>query len=253
MGSLKTFFQKVFRKRGTVMVLDIVAPLRWELVPLIRRLEGCRRGRYGFEGWISGMLVRIYWVGVGEMGLRRMVEYMDARVRCVLFIGCAAGLEVGMEVGDIFFCRPCYREVQGGVERVGLSYNDRVQEALARVVSFPVRRSITVREVVRFPRQKARWRRCGAGLLEMENAHVAALFAERFPSLPLIFLRSVLDPLQTTLPEVGGVGELLGAAFFTPWRLFCLVRDFRRCVHSLAGGVVEVLGYLEREGLLDLL
>lgn len=238
--------------------LAIVAALREEVLPLLRKLRTERRQRLGSAGFHRGFLwgrpVVVGWTGEGRQLAATGIEALlsASRISKLVILGMAGGLSPRLEVGALV-AATAVEDAAGrapepaaeGLER-WLSRRPDVHQGLLYTAE---RIQITAREKAEL------WRRLGepaTATVDLETV-VYARAAEAH-HIPYLAVRAISDPVEEDLPldfnrfqdEQGRIHRLRVAlhALRHPrigWQLWGLERRMKLCAARLAEAVEDLL------------
>ena len=194
-------------------MLTIVTALPWEAERFVARLRGARRRALG-EGWAvrgerQGVEVRVVMCGPGRERVKKAeaaLTTLEPATTGLLSVGVCGGLEAGLRPGDLVVARHL-RHVPSRGARAGAPI-----EADAELSQFAI---------TALQRGKMRWRegdsatvdapigsgRAKADLRVMSHCVIAQMedyyWAHRAAEMgvPFAAVRSVLDPVQRSVPE----------------------------------------------------
>lgn len=230
----------------------LLAALRDEMLPTVRRLRLARRDAVTFAGQVGGTPVLARIGGCGGPRIVASIELALAGAAIaprLLLFGFAGALSPHLHVGDVL-------HPQWIVDAHASSWL--IVEGSPPVVAPPPpmemsRTLLTIDRVATTPADKVvLHRRHAAAAVDMESHHVAAFAAGR--GLPLTVIRAISDDADTTLPagmeqwinDDGSprVSRALVALLRRPTMLASLLRlrrDTQRAAENLATAVEQWL------------
>ena len=186
----------------------IFAALRWECMPIVRRLrQVTRRHVAGLTVWRGAAGERCVWVvktGIGPTRAAAAVYAINASERFSLFVstGCAGALAPELVAGDLAIATSVVGDSAGD----GMETDVRYREAVCRVAGTVAQRAC-VGPVLCSPRvlatiaEKRAAAARGNVAVEMEGAPIAACAAQA--GVPFVSVRAILDTAETELPHAG--------------------------------------------------
>lgn len=187
----------------------IVGALKNEIAELKKRLKAAPHsqhdGTHSFEGQLEARPVILAYTGIGEaatrVGLQELVTKKD--VALVVGIGFAGALVDGLKTGDIVVATEVCRETASAGQLVIRADGQLVRLAervLKEEAGQHEGRLVTVEHALTDEAQKrATAERTQAIAVDMESAALASFCQER--SIPFIVVRSILDPVEATVPD----------------------------------------------------
>jgi len=234
----------------------VVAALRAEVAPLVRRLDGRRRGAAGGVRWVRGLVggrsVVVAWTGDGAACAGRGLEVLLGRFRPARLViaGVAGALSPELAAGSLIAARRVYdRDRPAPDPDAGLvAAAGRCGVRPGVVLSSP--------DVAVTADDKAQlWRRLAqppAAAVDLETAAFAGVAAAQ--GVPYLALRAISDTAAESLPldfnrlrdrrgrvsRVAVIARTLRRPSLVP-ALFALQRRVSRCAEHLAAAVEAVL------------
>ncbi len=241
--------------------LAIVAALREEVRPLLRRLRTERRQRLHGAcftwGFLSGRPVIVAWTGEGCRCAAAGIEALlsGSRIRGLLVLGMAGGLSPRLEPGGLVVATA----VEDKAGRAPSPEREPLKRWLSRHPGATRALLYTAERMLITAREKTElWRRLGepaVASVDLETAVYARAAGAR--GIPYLAVRAISDPAEESLPldfnhfcdRQGRVRRLRVAlhALRHPsigWRLQALGSRMKLCAERLADEAEDLLAEL---------
>jgi adenosylhomocysteine nucleosidase len=192
-------------------MIALFAALEMETRPILQRLRGAQRSRFGgfpvAIGSYLGQPVLLCQTGLGKRAAAAATVVIDHYLpQAVVSYGLAGALSPDLRAGDVTICeRSCLEDAETPGEAVVNSDPELVSLALSALDVAPRRAgALTVQRVVAAPAEKARLRESwGLDLVEMEGYWVGQAAGER--GIPFLAVRALFDEAGRALPQIPGI------------------------------------------------
>lgn len=199
-------------------MIALFAALEMETRPLLQRLRGAQRSRFGgfpvAIGSYLGQPVLLCQTGLGKRAAAAATVIIDHyQPQAVVSYGLAGALSPDLRAGDLAICeRSCLDGAETPAEAAVSSDPGLVSLALSAGEIAPRRAgALTVQRVVTDPGEKARLRELsGLDLVEMEGYWVGEAATER--AIPFLAVRALFDETDRVLPRITGIVAASGRA-----------------------------------------
>ncbi len=197
-------------------MIALFAALEMEARPVLRRLRGAQRSRFGgfpvAIGSYLGQPVLLCQTGLGQRAAAAATVIIDHYLpQAVVSYGLAGALSPDLRAGDVAVCeRSCLEGAETPAEAAVSSDPGLVSLALSVGEVAPRRAgALTVQRVVAGPGEKLHLRESsGLDLVEMEGYWVGEAAGGR--DIPFLAVRALFDEAGHALPQIAGIVSASG-------------------------------------------